>query len=142
MKANSKRTVSHHRVTHILKRTSCVSSYSYDFNKLHRPFDLQLVRPTVSSTYIIELQEKLIHRVQLAIEKNKPLAVFKMRLSSVFLILVVVISVVNCSRSSNFWSTKTCDDSRVIAAIKNLETKMDILIALVNKTSTPQPSGN
>ena len=26
--------------SNILKRTSCVSPYSYDFNKLHRPFDL------------------------------------------------------------------------------------------------------
>ena len=27
-------------ISNILKRTSCVSPYSYDFNKLHRPFDL------------------------------------------------------------------------------------------------------
>ena len=60
--------------------------------------------------------------------------------SFVFLILIVVTSVVSSSKYSNLRCTKTCDDSRVIEAIKNLETKMENLIALVNKTSTPQPT--
>ena len=80
-----------------------------------------------------------------------------MRSSLVFFALIVMLIVaVNCadaSKSANNQTpppAKTCEkpvvcncyptvnqDSHVSDAIKNLETKLEKLIALVNKTSTP-----
>lgn len=83
----------------------------------------------------------------------------KMRSISVFLELVVVILAMNGAVSLTMTKNKkqtptsaktlgdrtvvfNCNvnqDSHISQAIKALETKMEQLIALVNKTSTPQP---
>ena len=81
-----------------------------------------------------------------------------MRPSVAILLLFVVISPANGVKSPSLKappSSKLCDktpvnncnchcnlhqDPRVGEALKALETKMEELIALVNRTSTPQPS--
>jgi len=78
-----------------------------------------------------------------------------MRLCFVFVILTVVLTAGNIAKSSNTANNQTpvpaqtigkmmvCNliqDSHVSEAIKTLETKLEHLIALVNKTSPPQPT--
>ena len=78
-----------------------------------------------------------------------------MRSQFVFIVLIVVIFALNCTNSSNTANNQTplpksigkmvCNvnlvhDSHVNEAIKTLETKLEALIALVNKTSPPKPT--
>ena len=80
-----------------------------------------------------------------------------MRKSFAFLVLIVIMAAVNCAKSSNTANNQTpppgkaCEkpvlcncnlnqaDPHVSEAIKKIEAKLENLIALVNKTSPPQP---
>ena len=78
-----------------------------------------------------------------------------MRKSFAFLVLIVIMAAVNCTKSSNTANNKTPPPSKacekpvvyncnlnqadVREAIKKMEAKLENLIALVNKTSPPQP---
>ena len=80
---------------------------------------------------------------------TKSLPIFKMPSSFVVLGLIVVISAVNGAKSSLINASKhptplcqcncNCNLNHDSHAMKALEAKLDHLVAVINKTSTPQP---
>ena len=90
---------------------------------------------------IQSLESVLIHRIQLETQSFIP-RILKMRLvfAACFSANLFVLMVNGHQTPSHGTASKKCNKGRVCIAIERLEAKLESLIGLVNKTSTPQPT--